>query len=346
MLLLHRGRRQQLPGQPGLSGVKLVEMAMKKFQIFIVVLVMTLATILVGGCSSDTKTTPAVVSMKTVRIGTVPLPFYSHMWVAHKKGFLAEELSKVGFTAVWKPINLGPVVSESFAAGEVDMGVMGDFPAFVGRASGIRYTVVSASDIAPAQALLAGPKSTAKSVTDLKGKKVATTKNTSGHELLAVLLEKEGLTLQDVQFVNMSMADSGPALINGDIDAVVVWEPSVTRLEENGAKVIKDGKKCPTYAVLLAGDDFLKANPAAVEAVNKAYARGVAYLKDNPEECLKLLSVEFKITEPQLKKMIVKYQPVPLDDQFVKDMNSQEAFLRSNKIIKNAIDMKAFIHRP
>lgn len=324
---------------------------MQKCAAVFAAMLILLSMLFAGGCAADTKAIPAktgesAASTKTVRIGTVPLPFYSHMWIAYKKGFLAEELNKIGFTAAWKPINLGPVVSESFAAGEIDMGVMGDFPAFVGRSSGLRYTVVSASDIAPAQALLAGPKSAVKSVADLKGKKVATTKNTSGHELLVVLLEKEGLALQDVQFVNMSMADLGPALIAGDIDAGVVWEPSVTRLEENGAKVIQDGKGCPNYAVLLAADDFLKANPKAVEAVNKAYERGATYLKDHPEECLKLLSAEFKIAEPQLKKMIAKYQPVPLDDRFVKDMNSQEAFLRSNKIIKTAVDMQAFLHRP
>lgn len=323
---------------------------MKKAMIYVMA-VLILAGALASGCASGAKPAPAktgepAAQAKTVRIGTVPLPFYSHMWVAYKKGFLAEELNKVGFSAVWKPINLGPVVSESFAAGEIDMGVMGDFPAFVGRSSGIPYTVVSASDIAPAQALLAGPKSSVKTVSDLKGKKVATTKNTSGHELLAVLLEKEGMTLQDIQFVNMSMADLGPALIAGDIDAGVVWEPSVTRLEENGAKVIMDGKNCPNYAVLLAGDAFLKNNPAAVEAVNKAYTRGSIYLREHPEECLKLLTTEFKIPEPQLKKMIAKYQPVPLDELFVKNMNSQETFLRTNKIIKNSIDMKTFIFRP
>lgn len=327
--------------------VKKIQWPVLAFLVFVLMLV-------ASGCASkpEKSSTPTAQSKenalpaKSVRIGTVPLPFYSHMWIAQQKGFLAEELKKVGFVPVWKPINLGPVVSEAFAAGEIDMGVMGDFPAFVGRSSGIRYTVVAASDIAPAQALLAGPKSNIKRVADLKGKKVATTKNTSGHELLAVLLEKEGLTLQDVQFVNMSMADLGPALLAGDIDAGVVWEPSVTRLEESGAKVIQDGRDCPNYAVLLAGDAFLKDNPAVIDAVNKAYARGAEYLRAHPEECLKLLSAEFKIAAPQLQKMIAKYQPVPLDEKFVQNMSGQAAFLRSHNIIKNAVDMNSFIRRP
>jgi len=321
---------------------------MKKKLVYAMMIVMILSALLVSGCGGAkqiaAKTDGNAGQEKVVRIGTVPLPFYSHMWVAYKKGFLTEELNKVGYKLVWKPINLGPVVSESFAAGEIDMGVMGDLPAFVGRSSGIRNTIVSVSDIAKTQALLTNPKSGINSVTDLKGKKVATTKNTSGYELLVVLLEKAGMTINDVNFVNMSMADLGPTLIKGDIDAAVVWEPSVTRLEESGMQLVVNGESCPNYAVLLAGDEFLKNNPAAVEAVNKAYDRGNEYMKENPDECLKMLATEFKISESQLGKMIQAYKPVPIDDKVLEDMKGQEAFLSKNNITKKPVNVKAFIN--
>ncbi|MEN6414445.1 MAG: aliphatic sulfonate ABC transporter substrate-binding protein [Veillonellales bacterium] len=321
---------------------------MKKFLLFGMAIMIILSALLVGGCAgkqeSAVKTNVNNGQAKIVRIGTVPLPFYSHMWVAYKKGFLAEELNKAGFQLIWKPINLGPVVSESFAAGELDMGVMGDLPAFVGRSSGIQYTIVSASDIAKAHALLVNPKSGIRGIADLKDKKVATTKNTSGYELLSVFLEKEGMTFDDIHFVNMSMADLGQALIKGDIDAGVVWEPSVTRLE-SGMKLVVDGEICANYAVLLAGDEFLKDNPAAIEAVNKAYGRGYEYLKENPDECLKMLAIVFKISEAELKPMIEKYEPVPFNDKVLADLNDQEAFLSKAKIMKGAVDTKTFIHR-
>jgi len=322
---------------------------MKKFLTLVITMMMILSALFAGGCGGakekSAKPGESAGAAKTVRIGMVPLPFYSHMWVAYKKGFLTEELNKAGYQLAWKPINLGPVVSESFAAGEIDMGVMGDLPAFVGRSSGIKYTIVSVSDMAKSQALLTNPKSGIQNVADLKGKKVAATKNTSGHELLAALLEREGMTLNDIIFINMSAADLSQALIKGDIDAAVIWEPSVTRLEDSGMKLIMDGAFCPNYNVLLAGDDFLRNNPAAAAAVQKAFNRGNEFMKQNMDECLKMLTVEFKIPEPQLKKMISKYQPMPIDEKVLTDLKGQEVFLSKNGITKNPVDIKTFIRQ-
>lgn len=322
---------------------------MKKWISFTMAIMMVISVIFVSGCGGtkekNAKSDGTAGQTKTVRIGTVPLPFYSHMWVAYKKGFLAEELNKAGYQLVWKPINLGPVVSEAFAAGEIDMGVMGDFPAFVGRSSGIKYTVVSVADMAKSQSLLVNPKSGIQGVADLKGKKVATTKNTSGHELLIALLEREGMSINDINFINMSVADLSQALVKGDIDAVVIWEPSVTRLEDSGMKVIVNGDFCPNYNVLLAGDEFLKNNPQAADAVLKAYDRGNAYMKENMDECLKMLAAEFKIPEPQLKKMIQKYQPMPINEKVLTDLKGQGEFLNKNNVTKNPVDLKSFIRQ-
>jgi len=153
------------------------------------------------------------------------------------------------------------------------------------------------------------------------------------------------MTLNDIQFINMSAADLSQALIKGDIDAAVIWEPSVTRLEDSGMKLIMDGDFCPNYNVLLAGDEFLRNNPAAAAAVQKAFNRGNEYMQQNMDECLKMLTAEFKIPEPQLKKMISKYRPMPIDEKVLTDLKGQEVFLSKNGITKNPVDIKLFVRQ-
>jgi len=316
---------------------------------FLILYFTILLTVIFTGCASEPVTLQKnQKEVKEIRVGTVPLPFYSHMWVAYKKGFIDEELQKVNYKLNWQTISLGPVVSESFAADKIDMGVMGDFPAFVGRSAGIDYRMVAiASTISKSQALLTKKDSGINMVSNLKGKKVATTKNTSGHELLISLIERNGMSINDVEFVNMSMGDLGTALINGDVDAGVMWEPAVTRLEESGeVKVVVDGTVCPNYAVLLAKESMINDHPEAVKAVLKAYQRGNEYMQKNPEECLKLLAVEMKIPEEQLRKMMDKYiYYPPIDDKFIMDMRSTEQFLLKNSIIKNPVDINLFIFK-
>lgn len=303
------------------------------------------------GCSRDGQ---AINSYKNqsnileIKVGVVPLPFYSHIWIAYKNGYLDDELQKVNAKLTWKPISLGPVVSESFAAKEIDMGVMGDFPAFVGKSAGIDFSVVGiTSTISKSQALIARKDAGIEIIADLKGKRVATTKNTSGHDLLISLLKTANLSIDDIQFINMSMADLTTAILQGTIDAGVVWEPAITQLEEsNQIKVITDGSICPNYAVFMATDKLIKENPQVVQAVNRAFTRGKEYLDNHNEECLKILSAEFKIPERQLQKIIKKYNyNLPIDDTFINNMQTIEQFLEQNKIVKKPVSVQEFIKR-
>jgi len=317
---------------------------MKRISYIIILLIVMIGSIVACGMVSTNVNKADQPSLKKIRMGVVPLPFYSHMWIAYKKGFLAENLKQVNTQLIWKPISLGPVVNEAFAAGEIDLGVMGAFPAFVGKTSGTNFKIVSAMNIERAHAVLVNPHNNINNISDLKGKKVATTKNTSGYQLLITLLKENNMNLQDVQFVNMSMADLGPALVKGDIDAGVVWEPMVTRLESDGMKLLTDGAICSNYAVLMANSDVIKNNPEIIKAILKADKEGLDYMNKHPEECLKILSAEFKIPAEQLEKMLPKYNFItPLDDKFMMDMKNADVFLRDNNILKQSIDINSFV---
>jgi NitT/TauT family transport system substrate-binding protein len=71
---------------------------------------------------------------------------------------------------------------------------------------------------------------------ELKGKKVAA--NTSAQITMNGLLEGQGMTEKDVQFVNLPPNEMAPALAKGDVDAACVWQPLL-----NGLKTaVPDGK--------------------------------------------------------------------------------------------------------
>ena len=327
--------------------------SLKKWANRMVILLLLGAAVATNGCSNQpVVSTPAkndAPALKEIRVGIVPLPHYSHMWVAQKKGFIDEELKKVGFKLKWQPFGLGPMVSEAFAAEYLDMGVMGDFPAFVGRSAGIDYRIVSVASAAPkALALVVKKDSKFSVVKDLKGKKVATTKGAYGQKLLTLLLEKNNMSMSDIQFVHMTMDDLSTALLRGDVDAGVMWDPLSTRLEDAGEiRVIADGTGVyEAYAVLMASGKMLEKNPEAVDAVLKAYQRGREYLAKNPGECIPWLMEDIKISQPQLIKIIGKFNyDGKITDQFVADMKNTEEFMRKNGLLKTPVDVQAFIRR-
>ena len=75
------------------------------------------------------------------------------------------------------------------------------------------------------------------SVADLAGHRIATIPQTSSGYFLRLMLEREGLTYDDIDAVPIvPLAGMTEALGRGDVDAVVIWEPE----SENAAQVLGD----------------------------------------------------------------------------------------------------------
>ena len=198
-----------------------------------------------------------------LRIATQPAPHYAPLFVAKHKGWIDEELAKVkpGIQVKWAVFAAGPPIDESFAAGQQDIGFVGDTPALIGKSVGIDTRVIALAAFGPRSlAVVIGANAPFKSAADLKGKKVAVTKGSYAQHLLALVLQGGGLTFSDVELVNLPNADVIPAIIAGTIDAGAVWEPVISRFEaQNAIRVLADGTGIKKgVLVIFSTSDFLK----------------------------------------------------------------------------------------
>ncbi|GAA3887436.1 ABC transporter substrate-binding protein [Leifsonia kafniensis] len=126
------------------------------------------------------------------------------------------------------------------------------------------------------------------SLADLKGKRVAYQTGEFNEIMVDTALKQSGLTMKDVTQVEIPVEQSAAALISGQADAAVMYEPHIS------AALAADPSLTSIYTagenpgiigdVLAVNSDFLKANPATVTAVIKAWDRGVAFLAANPEK--------------------------------------------------------------
>src|SRR5690606_19202803 len=74
------------------------------------------------------------------------------------------------------------------------------------------------------------------SIEDLEGKRVAMFANTSAAVFLSDVLRTAGLTENDVTISSLTAPASADALINGEVDAISIWEPE----SERAAKALGD----------------------------------------------------------------------------------------------------------
>ena len=309
-----------------------------------------LAVSVITGCSEN-KSTQASSNENNetvLRIAAQPYPLYTPVYVAYRLGYLDEELNAVGAKYEWKSFKSGPLVNEAVAAGEADLGFMADLPAIIAKSTGLPIEVVS--NVAYGEkgiAVLAKADSPIKSVADLKGKKVAYATGSYAQHLLALLLSKEGLTLNDVQSVNLGAGDQPAALASGEVDAIVIWEQYISQLTSDGtAKVIADGTgvkrgNMVTYAV----SDYANKNPKVIEAYIKALNRADEVIKNEPEKAAEAVAEDFGVNKELMLKIIPNFTfSTEFTEDDIAEIKNVKDFSLESGIISKDVDIDSFIN--
>ncbi len=198
-----------------------------------------------------------------------------------KEGWLDAELAKKGWKANWVPVPPavgGPVVNEGFAAGTIDIASYGDLPAIIAMAGGVDLKLVVGTN-APSNIYVAvGAGSPAKTLKDLRGKKVALHRGRPWEAGFARYAESQGMTLDDFKIINVNATAGTAALTSGKVDAIVLIQAEAYVLEDRGlARILWSTRDAPDSWKMMAGtfvrSDFAKAHPDIVQIVVNAYVR-------------------------------------------------------------------------
>jgi sulfonate transport system substrate-binding protein len=287
-----------------------------------------------------------------IRIGITPTTFDAPLLVLKAQNALAAELSAAGKTDVtvrWLSFQAGPPMNEAFAARQLDVTAYGDTPALIGRAAGLKTRAIGvASSGWYSAAAVVRQDSPITSILELKGKKVATQKGTTGHNLLAAILNEAGLTPADIEFVNLPIGELGGVLINGNVDATVAVEPVLTRLEqEHHVRTLRDGKGLKNSIVpLVALDEFARDHGPEITTLLRAYRRAARFIVEHPDEAARLLTTEINQPASIIKGSLAKFNFDPVfQPEHIEAVKSTEAFLREQVLIRAPVDVDAFIDR-
>jgi NitT/TauT family transport system substrate-binding protein len=150
-----------------------------------------------------------------------------------------------------------------------------------------------------------------KDYADLKGLTIATTSKGNSTEVdVAKALEKGRLTLADINYVNMSFPDMVSAFANQAIDAGIVIEPFVSRVESQGTAVRWKGTTDfygnQQIAVIMYGPAFVTERQDVARRFMIAYLRGVRDYNDafgpkrqGRDEVVQILTKHTTVKDPK-----------------------------------------------
>jgi sulfonate transport system substrate-binding protein len=163
-----------------------------------------------------------------------------------EEGWLAEQLSKRGIALAWVPVggDTGATINEAFSSHRIDFGGYGDLPSIILNASGTHTQVVVPYGRGTDTFLLVPPNSTATSLKDLKGKRIAVHRGRPWYLTFLRLVEQSGLKPSDFTLVNIDIQPSTAALASGNIDALFAIN-SYTIADKGLGKIIWSSKGRP-----------------------------------------------------------------------------------------------------
>lgn len=246
--------------------------------------------------------------------------------------------------------NGGPGFLEAVPSGAVDMAFMADTPSIFAQAAGLPVKAISvATTLKEGEStveIFAAADSKVRDLADLKGRKVATTEGTILQYTLAKALEEEGLSLKDVQVVNLSPPDAIAAFDSGDVDAVTALDPQLSQLAAKGAMTIGDG------VGLTSGYFFGVATEDAIGDEQKAdnlrdfverHERARKWADEHPDEWAEKYA-EVTGLPLEIAKAIVareQYTPVIIDDEVYSHQQAQADKYAELGLLQNKLDVKA-----
>lgn len=278
------------------------------------------------------------------------------MGVLQARGYLEEEFANEDVKIDIKPMDGGGIgINEAIANGLVDASCFGGFPQIIGRARGLK-TRVLASQGYHYSYFAVRPDLPAKTPADLAGTTIGVGFGGYGHLSTAIMLKEHGVGLKQVKLVNLSGTDSSTALAAGKIDGYL-GTYALFALEEQGlARIIyaSQGRKTHSsgFGGLFVTEDFAVRYPKAVYRLVRAYLRAVHWtsLPENRaaffEFEVRRSTVPRRYFEREYADRDLKEALNPLvDDYFVARYQEAVEFCLQNAIIKNPIDVDAWIDR-
>ncbi|MER5295204.1 ABC transporter substrate-binding protein [Streptomyces pharetrae] len=217
---------------------------------------------------------------------------------------LSGQIDKIPFDVEWANISGGPKCSEAFRAGALDVCSAADIPAINAHWTGLDTKLVAAKFHKdplrhPIYELGIAPGAGIRTLADLRGKKIAYSPGQAQGALVLRILEKAGLTQDDVQLVELASTDDvyPTALGNRQVHAAPIGGVNIKRYlakyGEDGATTIQHGlRDDPEHLWALTDSVTDPQKAAAIRELIAFWARARVWIDEHPEEWVQGYYVE------------------------------------------------------
>jgi NitT/TauT family transport system substrate-binding protein len=272
--------------------------------------------------------------LEILTIAAVPTELNAMVYIAEDQKFFGRN----GLQVTLKGYDSGATAAAGMLNAEADIALAAEFP--IVRQVFNKKDIISFGTIAKYENtyIIWRTNSGIKTIQGLKGKRIGVTLQTISEFYLGRKLDLNGMNIHQVTLVDTKAAESEKALVNGEVDAVVTWEPWVSQINQRmGKEVITAALQSGQYAYwnLVSTADWTKNHTNTLERIMKSLIQAEGYLATHKNEAKAIVRKRMNFDDAYMEIIWPRYQfALSLDQSLITAMEDEARWMIMNKLTK------------
>ena len=174
------------------------------------------------------------------------------------------------------------------------------------------------------------------SIQDLKGKRIGVTLKTAAEFYLGRFLDLHGMNIRQITLVNLTPPQSVDALVKGDVDAVIAWQPNVKTIEDRlGSGIVKWGAQegQAAYCMVVGRGEWVAKRPDLIKRFSTGLAQAENYTASHPDEAKAIIQRRLGYDDSYMTAIRAEHQlSISLDQSLITAMEDEARWMIKNKL--------------
>jgi len=229
--------------------------------------------------------------------------------IEKEKGVFAKTFEDMGIEVEYAEITSGADQTQALAPGDVQvLYAVGASSVILSAENDADIKVLNMYSRSPKAFCMYGKDSSLTSPESLRGKKIAGPAGTNLHELLVAYLATADMTIDDVEYINMTIPDSKAALEGGSIDIALLAGATAYAAQQQGLHLVADGEGFIDADIAVAvTDEFYHKYPEIIEKLSQAQEEIATFIQNNQAEVYEIVANALDLEVSAVEDMVQYY---------------------------------------
>ena len=289
--------------------------------------------------TSAKATADAETSIDKLTVTYVTSPLNVPTIIEKDQGIFEKEL---GVPVEYAELTSGADQTQALASGDVQvLYAVGATSVILSAANGADIKVLNMYSRSPKAFCMYSKDESLTTPESLKGKPIAGPTGTHLHELLVSYLAQADMTLDDVNYVNMSIPDAKAGLDGGSVDVALLAGANAYNAEQQGYHLVADGEGLISALIAVATTQkFYDEHPDVIEKLNAAQDEIASYMADSQDETMETVAAALDLDVDAVKEMYGYYDfSTEITDADKEGFQKTADFMYESGMIENELDV-------